>query len=110
MSVTESKVTGIIKSLNVLEDDLDSLNTKSVDMKKQLIVKAQSEVDSLLAKTREMALKETERIINESRDKATAESSQISQEGATKLDEIKSKIETNFDAAVQDVVSTILKP
>jgi len=37
--VGESKVTGIIKSLNVLEDDLDSLTGKVGDMKKQLTVK-----------------------------------------------------------------------
>ena len=110
MSVVESKVTGIIKSLNILEDDLDSLNAKSADMKKQLVAKAQSEIDALLTKTREMALKETKDIIAKSRDRATAESLQISQDSETKLAELKSKIESNFDAAVKDVVTTILKP
>ena len=38
-SMAESKVTGIIQSLNSLEDDLDSLNIKVDDMKKQLNVK-----------------------------------------------------------------------
>ena len=33
--VVESKVTGIIQSLNGLEDDLDSLTDKVGDMKKQ---------------------------------------------------------------------------
>ena len=37
--LAESKVTGIIKNLNVLEDDLDSLTDKVGDMKKQLNVK-----------------------------------------------------------------------
>ncbi|MBT4215967.1 MAG: hypothetical protein HN619_05075, partial [Nitrosopumilus sp.] len=44
----ESKVTGIIQSLNGLEDDLDSLNGKVGDMKKQLTVKTLSEIDTLL--------------------------------------------------------------
>ena len=48
--MAESKVTGIIKSLNSLEDDIDSLKDKIADMKKQLSVKAQSEIDILMSK------------------------------------------------------------
>ena len=108
-SLAESKVTGIVKSLNMLEDDLDSLNSRVGDMKKQLSVKAQNEIDSLLEKTREMATKEAEIIINASKEKATAESVKISQAGDTKLSEIQSSIDANFDAAVKHVVSTVLK-
>ncbi|HJJ22137.1 MAG TPA: conserved oligomeric Golgi complex subunit 6 [Nitrosopumilus sp.] len=107
--MAESKVTGIIKSLNALEDDLDSLNSKVSDMKKQLVVKAQTEIDVLLEKTREMATKEAEIIINASKEKATAESAKITQEGESKLSEIQSSIDANFDKAVKDVVSTVLK-
>ena len=109
MSMAESKVTGIIKSLNVLEDDIDSLNSKVGDMKKQLSVKAQNEIDSLMEKTREMATKEAEVMINTSKEKATAESAKIAQEGETKLSEIQAKIDANFDEAVNHVVSTVLK-
>ena len=108
-SMAESKVTGIIKSLNLLEDDLDSLNSKVGDMKKQLFVKAQTEIDSLLEKTREMATKEAELIINASKEKATAESVKISQVGDAKLSEIQSNIDANFDEAVKHVVTTVLK-
>ena len=107
--MAESKVTGIIKSLNGLEDDLDSLNSKVGDMKKQLNVKAQNEIDSLLEKTREMATKEAEIIINASKERATSESTKIAQEGETKLSEIQSTIDANFDEAVKHVVSTVLK-
>ena len=107
--MAESKVTGIIKSLNALEDDLDSLNDKVADMKKQLAVKTQTEIDVLLEKTQEMATKEAEVIINASKEKATAESAKITQEGETKLSEIQSKIDANFDEAVKHVVSTVLK-
>ena len=107
--MAESKVTGIIQSLNGLEDDLDSLTGKVSDMKKQLSVKAQNEIDKLLEKTREMATKEAETIINASKEKATAESAKISQEGEEKLSEIQAKIDTNFDEAVKQVVSTVLK-
>ena len=105
----ESKVTVIIKSLNALEDDLDSLTSKVVDMKKQLIMKSQIEIDNLLEKTREMATKEVKLIINVSKEKATDESAKIIQEGVEKLSEIQSSIDTNFDKAVKHVVSTVLK-
>ena len=108
-SMAESKVSGIVKSLNVLEDDLDSLNSKVDDMKKQLSVKAQTEIDNLLEKTREMATKEAEIIINTSKEKASAESVKIAQQGDAKLSEIQSSIDANFDEAVKHVVSTVLK-
>ena len=108
-SMAESKVTGIIKSLNALEDDLDSLNSKVGDMKQQLSVKTITEIDNLLEKTREMATKEAEVIINASKDNATTESAKIAQEGDVKLSEIQSKIDANFDEAVKHVVSTVLK-
>jgi len=108
-SMAESKVTGIIKSLNALEDDLESLTSKVGDMKKQLSVKTQSEIDNLLEKTREMATKEAEVIINASKDKANAESAKIAQEGDAKLSQIQSSIDANFDEAVKHVVSTVLK-
>ena len=107
--MAESKVTGIIKSLNALEDDLDSLTSKVGDMKKQLSMKAQSEIDNLLEKTREMATKEAEVIINASKDKANSDSTKIAQEGDAKLSEIQSSIDANFDEAVKHVVSTVLK-
>jgi len=108
-SMAESKVTGIIKSLNALEDDLDSLNSKVGDMKKQLSVKTQSEIDILLEKTREMATKEAEVIINASKAKAAADSAKIAQDGDAKLSDLQSKIDANFDDAVKHVVSTVLK-
>jgi V/A-type H+-transporting ATPase subunit G/H len=107
--VAESKVTGIIKTLNVLEDNLDSLTGKVGDMKKQLNVKTLSEIDTLLEKTREMATKEAEVIINAAKEKANTESAKIAQEGESKLAEIDSNVNSNFDDMVKHVVSTILK-
>ena len=108
-SMAESKVTEIIQSLNLLEDDLDSLNSKAADMKKQLSARAQNEIDKLIEKIREMATKEAEIIINTSKDRANAESAKITQEGEAKLSEIQSNIGANFDEAVKHVVSTVLK-
>ena len=108
-SMAESKVTGIIQSLNSLEDDLDSLHIKVDDMKKQLNVKALAKIDSLLEKTQEMATKEAEIMINASKEKATAESAKIIQEGDVTLSKIQSNVDANFDEAVKHVVSTVLK-
>ena len=107
--VAESKVTGIIKTLNVLEDNLDSLTGKVGDMKKQLNVKTLSEIDTLLEKTREMATKEAEVMINAAKENANTESAKIAQEGDSKLAEIESNVNSNFDDMVKHVVSTILK-
>jgi len=107
--MAESNVTGIIQSLNGLEDNLDSLNGKVADMKKQLSVKAINEIDKLLEKTREMATKEAENIINASKSKAAVESEKITKEGKSKLSEIQSNIDAHFDEAVKHVVSTVLK-
>ena len=107
--VAESKVTGIIKTLNVLEDNLESLTGKVGDMKKQLNVKTLSEIDLLLEKTRDMATKEAEVIINAAKEKANTESAKIIQEGESKLAEIESNVNSNFDDMVKHVVSTILK-
>jgi len=107
--VAESKVTGIIKTLNVLEDNLDSLTGKVGDMKKQLNVKTLAEIDTLLEKTREMATKEAEVIINAAKEKANTESVKIAQDGESKLAEIDSNVNSNFDDMVKHVVSTILK-
>ena len=64
--------------------NLDSLNSKVAEMKKQLSVKAQTEIDKLVEKTRETATKEAEVIINASKEKANAESAKIAQEERNK--------------------------
>ena len=52
MSQTETHVDGIIKALSNLESDIDSLNLKLEDMKKQLNSKVQKEIDNLMTKYR----------------------------------------------------------
>ena len=100
--MAESKVTGIVKALSGLEDDLDSLNSNLADMKKNLNIKAQNEIDELMAKTREMATKEAKA-------KAESESAKITQDGEAKLQEVQSQIDAGLDDAVKHVVSTVLK-
>jgi V/A-type H+-transporting ATPase subunit G/H len=108
-SLQPSSVSNIMKALNELEEKIDSLNTKVADMKKSLNQKANSEIDKIMEKTREIATKEAEVIINESREKANAQSQSITQEGDGKITELQSKIDATFDDAVKLVVSTVLK-
>ncbi len=68
-----------------------------------------SEIDTLLEKTREMATKEAEVMINAAKEKANSESAKIAQDGDSKLAEIESNVNANFDDMVKHVVSTILK-
>ena len=109
MSVTESKVSGIIKSLSSLENELDSLNVTVADMKKNLNLKAENEIDKLMEQIRQMATKEAEAIIIQAKEKANAESANISKEGEKKLAQIQSNIDANFDDAVNRIISTVLK-
>jgi len=108
-NVAASKVDGIIKALSGLEDDIDSLNSKTADMKKNLESKAQKEIEKLLEQTREMATKEAENIISQSRDKAKSQSETILKTGNDSVSKIKAKIDEKFDESVDTVVSTVLK-
>ena len=110
MAVAESKVADIVKALGSLEDDLDSLDSKVADMKRQLAVRAQKETDALYENVREKASAEAEGIIGEARDKANAEAARISKDADSRLEEIRTGIDAGFEDAVSVVVSTVMKP
>ena len=104
-----TKVDGIINSLSELESEIDSVNLSLADMKKSLNSIAQKEINSLLEQTRKMATSEAESIVSDSKSKAEAESQKIIQNGESTVAEIQQNIDSNFDAAVDGAVSTILK-
>ena len=99
----------MIKALGTLEDDIDSLDSKVADMKRQLSLRTQKEIDTLLEKTQEMATAEAEEIIKSARTKATAEAKKITAQADSQLKKIQSNIDAGFDDAVRDVVDIILK-
>jgi V/A-type H+-transporting ATPase subunit G/H len=109
-AVADSKVSRIIKSLAELETNIDSLNVKVAEMKKSLNSMALKEIDTLKEKTTQMAIKEAESLISETKAKAEQQAKKIASDGAAKLDKLKATIESKFDEAVSDVVSTLLKP
>src|SRR3989344_3012457 len=109
-AVADSKVSKIIKSLSELENNIDSLNEKVADIKKTLVSKTQTELESLQSQVSQMAIKEAESIISETKVKAEQQSKKIAAEGEAKLANLKSTVESKFNEAVDDVVSTILKP
>jgi V/A-type H+-transporting ATPase subunit G/H len=104
-----TKVDGIINSLSELESEIDSVNLSLADMKKSLNSIAQREINSLLEQTRKMANSEAESIVSDSKSKAESESQKITKNGESKVVEIQKNIDSNFDAAVDGAVSTILK-
>ena len=104
-----TKVDEIINSLSELESEIDSVNLSLVDMKKSLNSIAQKEINSLLEQTRKMANTEAESIISDSKSKAESESQKITKNGELKITEIQQNIDSNFDSAVDNAVSTILK-
>ena len=109
VTATPGKVDTIIKALSGLESNIDSLNEKLADMKKELNQKAQKEIDKLQEEVTQMATKEAEVIITESREKANSESQRIMTTGDLNLKDVQNKIDAKFNEAVDIVVSTVLK-
>lgn len=110
MAVAQSKVGTMIKALSGLEDDIDSLDVSVAEMKRQMSMRTQKEIDTLFEKTREMATAEAEGIIDAARASAEARAKKIAAEAAARLEGIQKDIDANFEDAVKDVVSIILKP
>ena len=108
-SVAPGKVDTIITALSGLESDIESLNEKLADMKKQLNQKAQKEIDQQLAQVIQIATKEAESIISETKEKAKSESQRILAAGDMNLKDVQDKIDTKFNEAVDHVVSIVLK-
>lgn len=103
------KVQVIIKALSGLESNIDSLNGKLADIKKELNQRAQSEIDKLQEQVIQMATKEAEITISESRENAKSESQRILTAGDVNLKDVQNKIDAKFNEAVDYVVSTVLK-
>lgn len=101
---------GMIKALGGLEDDLDDLDTKVADMKRQMLVKTQKEIDALYGKVREAANAEAEATIAKAREEADAEAARISKEADSRLEDVRAGIDAGHDDAVGIVVDTVTKP
>ena len=107
--VAISNVEGIIKTLSELEDNIDSLNARVEEMKKKMHARCENEIEKSRERVVEMATKESESIISQARDTANQEAKKILSEGEKNLVEIRKKIDTKFDEAVEYAVSSILK-
>ncbi len=109
ITAAPGKVDTIIKALSGLESNIESLNEKLADMKKELNQKAQKEIDKLQVEVTRVATKEAEVIITESREKANSESQRIMIAGDLNLKDVQNKIDAKFNEAVNLVVSTVMK-
>ena len=108
-SAAPGSVDKILKSLVGLESDIDSLNEKLADMKKQLNLKTQKEISLLNEEVTKKATSEAELIISEAKEKAKSESQRILTNADMNLKDVQNKIDAKFNEAVEHVVSTVLK-
>ena len=112
-SMAESKVTGIVEALNGLEENLESLNSKVDDMKKQLSVKSLNEIDKLMEKTRAMATEEAEKIISDYIQQGNEAKVRIIQEAEVAAEKLQSQarrnIEHEFERAKQQLQQEVLE-
>ena len=104
-----SPVAGIIDALSALEADIDSLDAGIDGMKRRLAARAQSEIDSLFAGTREAASREAGQIVSKARADAEAEAARIAEAGRARMEELRARIDAGMDGAVEHVVSSVLR-
>lgn len=104
-----SPVAGIISALSALEADIDSLDAGIDGMKRRLAARAQSEIDSLFASTREMASREAGQIVSRAKAEAEAEAARIAEAGQARTEELRARIDAGMDRAVEHVVSSVLR-
>lgn len=104
-----SDVAGIIEALSALEADIDSLDAGIDGMKRRLAARAQSEIDSLFAGTREAASREAGQIVSKARADAEAEAARIAEAGHARMEELRARIDAGMDGAVEHVVSSVLR-
>ncbi|CAI9830937.1 MAG: hypothetical protein MPI95_06950 [Nitrosopumilus sp.] len=104
-----AEVAAIVRSLGGLEDDLDRLEEDAAKMGRQLAAGAQTEAESLMEAVRKEAGAEAARIVEAAKKEAEAGSRDAQAAGEARVQEMRSKIDANFDKAVERVVSTVLE-
>lgn len=105
---SHSAVETIVSTLSELEGDIDGLYSRSEEMKKRIMAHSNEEVDKLKQQVIAMANEDAKRIVDGARAEAEAESEKIGEAGRANLANLKKNINSSFDAAVDNIVRTIL--
>lgn len=105
---SNSAVETIVAALSELENDIDGLYVRVEEMKKRLMAHSNEEVEKLKQQVIAMANEEAKRIVDSARAEAEAESEKIAEMGRANLANLKKNINSTLDAAVDNIVKTIL--
>lgn len=105
---SHSAVETIVGALSGLEGDIDGLYVRVEEMKKRIMAHSNEEVEKLKQQVIAMANEEAKRIVDSARAEAEAESEKIGEAGRANTANLKKNINSSFDAAVDNIVRTVL--
>ena len=105
---SHSAVETIVGALSGLEGDIDGLYVRVEEMKKRIMAHSNEEVEKLKQQVIAMANEEAKRIVDSARAEAEAESEKIGETGRANVANLKKNINSSFDAAVDNIVRTVL--
>ena len=103
-----SEVEKIVGALSELENDIDGLYVRVEEMKKRLLAHSNEEVEKLRQQVIAMANEDAKQIVDRAKAEAEAESEKIAETSRATLANLKKNINSSFDAAVDNIVKTIL--
>ena len=105
---SHSAVETIVGVLSELEGEIDGHYSRAEEMKKRIMAHSNEEVENLRQKVIAMANEDAKRIVDSARAEAEAESEKIGETGRANLANLKKNINSSFDAAVDNIVRTVL--
>ena len=105
---SNSAVETIVGALAGIEGDIDGLYSRAEEMKKRIMAHSNEEVEKLKQHVIAMANEEAKRIVDAARAEAEAESEKIGETGRANVANLKKNINSSFDAAVDNIVRTVL--
>ena len=105
---SHSAVETIVGALSELEGEIDGLYSRAEEMKKRIMAHSNEEVENLKQQVIAMANEDAKRIVDSARAEAEADSEKIGETGRANLANLKKNINSSFDAAVDNIVRTVL--
>ena len=103
-----SAVETIVTALSALENDIDGLYVRAEEMKKRIMAHSNEEVEKLKQQVTAIANEDAKKIVDSARAEAEAESEKIGEAGRATVANLKKNINSSFDAAVDNIVRTVL--
>ena len=105
---SHSAVETIVGALSELENDIDGLYVHAEEMKRRIMAHSNEEVEKLKQQVTAIANEDAKKIVDSARAEAEAESEKIGEAGRSNVANLKKNINSSFDAAVDNIVRTVL--